>query len=76
VHLAASVITPSDEDSNTFTVNSGMGDMFKLQAADAHTHHKWVSHSCSVAEIHTLGIAQGCIKVGLSIDVRRMCIGT
>ena len=76
MHLAAAVITRSDEDSNTFTVSSVTGTMFKLQAADAHTHHKLVSHIHSVAEMHTMAMAQGCIKVGLSIDVRSMCIGT
>jgi hypothetical protein len=76
VHLSSAVITPNDEDSNTFTVNSALGDMFKLQAADAHAHHKWVSHVRSVAEMYTMAIAQGCIKVGLSIDLRRMYIGT
>jgi hypothetical protein len=63
VHLAAAVISPSDEDSNTFTVNSATGDMFKLRAADARARHEWVSRIRSVAEMHTMAIAQVCIKV-------------
>ncbi|KAJ9586004.1 hypothetical protein L9F63_020342 [Diploptera punctata] len=58
VHLAAAVISPSDEDSNTFTVNSATGDMFKLRAADARARHEWVSRIRSVAEMHTMAIAQ------------------
>ena len=76
MHLAAAVISPSDEDSNTFTVNSATGDMFKLRAADARARHEWVSRIRSVAEMHTMAIAQVRIKVGLSIDVRRMYVGT
>ncbi|XP_021930327.1 oxysterol-binding protein-related protein 11-like isoform X2 [Zootermopsis nevadensis] len=58
VHLAAAVISPSDEDSNTFTVNSATGDMFKLRAADARARHEWISRIRSVAEMHTMAIAQ------------------
>ncbi|XP_069693111.1 oxysterol-binding protein-related protein 11-like isoform X2 [Periplaneta americana] len=58
VHLAAAVISPSDEDSNTFTVNSATGEMFKLRAADARARHEWVSRLRAVAEMHTMAIAQ------------------
>jgi hypothetical protein len=50
--------------------------MFKLRAADARTRHKWVSRIRLAIEMHTMAVAQVRIKVGLSIDVRRMCIGT
>ena len=45
--------------------------MFKLRAADARARHEWVSRIRSVAEMHTMAIAQVRIKVGLSIDVRK-----
>ena len=50
--------------------------MFKLRAADARARHEWVSRIRAVAEMHTMAIAQVRIKVGLSIDVRRMYVGT
>ncbi|XP_049805840.1 oxysterol-binding protein-related protein 11-like isoform X2 [Schistocerca nitens] len=58
VHLAAAVISPSDEDSNTFTVNSASGEMFKLRAADARSRQEWVNRIRAVAEMHTMAIAQ------------------
>ncbi|GLH14142.1 Oxysterol-binding protein [Gryllus bimaculatus] len=58
VHLAAAVISPSDEDSNTFTVNSANGEMFKLRAADARARQEWVNRIRAVAEMHTMAIAQ------------------
>jgi hypothetical protein len=76
VHLAAAVITPSNEDSHTFTVNCATGDMFKLRAADARARHEWVNHIRSVTEMLTMAIAQVHVKVGISIDVRRICLGT
>lgn len=80
VHLAAAVISPSDEDSNTFTVNSATGDMFKLRAADARARHEWVSRIRSVAEMHTMAIAQVGIQVGhcswyeKHVHIYRSCI--
>ncbi|XP_066996822.2 oxysterol-binding protein-related protein 11 isoform X2 [Anabrus simplex] len=58
VHLAGAVISPSDEDSNTFTVNSATGEMFKLRAADARARQEWVNRIRAVAERHTMAIAQ------------------
>nr|CAD7600047.1 unnamed protein product [Timema genevievae] len=57
VHLAAAVISPSDEDSNTFTVNSATGEMFKLRASDARARHEWVSRIRAITEMHTMAIA-------------------
>lgn len=58
VHLAGAVISPSDEDSSTFTVNSASGEVFKLQAADARERQEWVNRLRVVAEMHTMAIAQ------------------
>lgn len=58
VHLAGAVISPSDEDGNTFTVNSASGEMFKLRATDARARQEWVNRLRTVAEMHTLAIAQ------------------
>lgn len=42
VYLAGSITSPSDEDSQTFTVNSASGECFKLRAVDAKERQFWV----------------------------------
>lgn len=58
LHLAGAVISPSDEDSQTFTVNSANGDVYKLRAVDAKERQHWVNGLRSVAQYHTEVIAQ------------------
>ena len=58
IHLAAAVISPSDEDSNTFSVISTNGDMYKLCAVDARSRQEWVNRLRAVSEMHTTAIAQ------------------
>uniref|UniRef100_A0AAQ5YT13 Oxysterol-binding protein n=1 Tax=Amphiprion ocellaris TaxID=80972 RepID=A0AAQ5YT13_AMPOC len=41
--LAGAVISPSDEDSHTFTVNAISGEQYKLRATDAKERQHWVS---------------------------------
>ncbi|XP_046683244.1 oxysterol-binding protein-related protein 11 isoform X2 [Homalodisca vitripennis] len=57
VHLESAVISPSDEDSNTFTVNSSSGEMFKLRAQDARARQEWVNRLRAVAELHAMAVA-------------------
>ncbi|KAK9497155.1 hypothetical protein O3M35_004525 [Rhynocoris fuscipes] len=58
IHLEAAVISPSDEDSNTFTVNSSSGDIFKLRAQDARARQEWVNRLRAVSEMYTSAAAQ------------------
>ncbi|XP_025086490.1 oxysterol-binding protein-related protein 11-like isoform X3 [Pomacea canaliculata] len=58
VHLAAAVVSPSDEDSQTFTVTAANGETFKLRANDAKERQHWVDRLRSTAEYHTANIAQ------------------
>lgn len=58
VHLAGAVISPSDEDSSTFTVNPATGEVYKLRATDARERQEWVNRLRAVAEMHTLAIAR------------------
>ncbi|XP_014675045.1 PREDICTED: oxysterol-binding protein-related protein 11-like [Priapulus caudatus] len=51
------VISPSDEDSHTFTVNTVGGDAFRLRAYDAKERQHWVSRLRAVTEIHTDNLA-------------------
>lgn len=50
IYLENSVISPSDEDSCTFTVNSASGDIFKLRASDAKFRQEWVNRLRAVAQ--------------------------
>ncbi|CAG0897205.1 unnamed protein product [Darwinula stevensoni] len=58
VHLAGAVISPSDEDSQTFTVNAACGEVYKLKALDAKERQHWVMRIRAVCERHTQAIAQ------------------
>jgi len=43
VYLAGCQIIPSEEDSQTFTVNSACGEVYKLKAVDAKSRQIWVN---------------------------------
>ncbi|BES87883.1 Hypothetical protein NTJ_00689 [Nesidiocoris tenuis] len=58
VHLEAAVISPSDEDSNTFSVNSSSGESFKLRAQDARARQEWVNRLRAVSQLHASAAAQ------------------
>jgi len=50
IYLQGAVISPSDEDSNMFTVNSASGEVYKLRASDSKERQLWVNRLRSVAE--------------------------
>ncbi|ODM98093.1 Oxysterol-binding protein-related protein 11 [Orchesella cincta] len=58
LHLAGAVISPSEEDSHTFVVNSASGDVYKLRAADARERQSWITRLRIVAERHSHALAQ------------------
>jgi hypothetical protein len=49
VYLAGSVISPSEEDSQTFVVSAACGEAYKLKAADAKQRQYWVNKLRQVA---------------------------
>uniref|UniRef100_A0A1A8JFC2 Oxysterol-binding protein n=1 Tax=Nothobranchius kuhntae TaxID=321403 RepID=A0A1A8JFC2_NOTKU len=51
--LAGAVISPSDEDSHTFTVNAISGEQYKLRACDAKERQHWVSRLQICTQHHT-----------------------
>uniref|UniRef100_A0A8C9WES2 Oxysterol-binding protein n=1 Tax=Scleropages formosus TaxID=113540 RepID=A0A8C9WES2_SCLFO len=51
--LAGAVISPSDEDSHTFTVNAISGEQYKLRATDAKERQHWVSRLQICTQHHT-----------------------
>ncbi|CAF98210.1 unnamed protein product, partial [Tetraodon nigroviridis] len=51
--LAGAVISPSDEDSHTFTVNAISGEQYKLRASDAKERQHWVSRLQICTQHHT-----------------------
>lgn len=50
--LTNGVVSPSDEDSMSFTVNACNGDIYKLRAADAKERQHWINLMRAVAEFH------------------------
>ncbi|XP_007907304.1 oxysterol-binding protein-related protein 11 isoform X2 [Callorhinchus milii] len=59
LQLAGAVISPSDEDSHTFTVNAASGEQYKLRATDAKERQHWVSRLQICAQHHTEAIGKG-----------------
>lgn len=58
VYLAGCTISPSDEDSQTFTVSAASGDSYKLKATDAKERQYWVNKLRQVALTHETNIAR------------------
>ncbi|PAA72564.1 hypothetical protein BOX15_Mlig011358g2 [Macrostomum lignano] len=48
--LTFAIVTPSEEDSQTFSVNANTGEVFKLRANDAKERQYWVTRIRAVAE--------------------------
>ncbi|CAL4064466.1 unnamed protein product, partial [Meganyctiphanes norvegica] len=57
IQLAGAVISPSDEDSYTFTVSPASGESYKLRATDTRDRQMWINRLRVVAEMHTRAIA-------------------
>ncbi|XP_037777788.1 LOW QUALITY PROTEIN: oxysterol-binding protein-related protein 11-like [Penaeus monodon] len=57
IQLAGAVISPSDEDSYTFTVSPAAGESYKLRATDTKDRQMWLNRLRVVAEMHTRAIA-------------------
>ena len=51
IYLSGSQIIPSEEDSQTFSVNSACGEVYKLKASDAKNRQIWVNKLRVVAQI-------------------------
>ncbi|XP_053385118.1 oxysterol-binding protein-related protein 11-like isoform X3 [Mercenaria mercenaria] len=58
IHLAAAVISPSEEDSQTFVVSAANGEVYKLRASDAKERQQWVDRLRATSEHHTSYMAQ------------------
>ncbi|XP_077866414.1 oxysterol-binding protein-related protein 11-like [Saccoglossus kowalevskii] len=58
VHLGGAVISPSDEDSQTFSVNAANGEIYRLRASDAKERQHWVNKLRAVTQYHTERMAQ------------------
>ncbi|GCC25193.1 hypothetical protein chiPu_0003600 [Chiloscyllium punctatum] len=58
LQLAGAVISPSDEDSHTFTVNPAIGEQYKLRATDAKERQHWVSRLQICTQHHTEAIGK------------------
>lgn len=56
-HLAGAVVLPSEEDSQTFTVNFASGEIFKLRASHARERQIWVDRLRACAHMHNEALA-------------------
>lgn len=52
--LSGSIITPSEEDGQTFSVCSSSGEIYKLRAADSRERQFWVDQLRQVSQCHEL----------------------
>nr|XP_054757602.1 oxysterol-binding protein-related protein 11-like isoform X1 [Lytechinus pictus] len=50
IHLSGAVVSPSDEDSQTFMVNAANGEVYRLRAQDAKERQLWVSRLRSIVQ--------------------------
>ena len=51
-HLAGGVVLPSEEDSQTFTINFASGEMWKVRASHAKERQMWVDRLRACAYLH------------------------
>ncbi|XP_054706899.1 oxysterol-binding protein-related protein 11-like [Uloborus diversus] len=58
IFLAGAVISPSDEDGQSFAISAACGELYKLKANDAKERQFWVNRIRAVAEHHTKNIAE------------------
>jgi len=56
-HLAGSVVLPSEEDGQTFTVNFASGEVFKVRASHAKERQMWVDRLRACAYMHNEALA-------------------
>lgn len=59
VHLAGAVISPSDEDSQTFSVSAANGEIYRLKASSTKERQLWIDKLRTTAEFHTNHMTSG-----------------
>lgn len=57
-HVAGTIVVPSEEDSQTFHVNFGSGESYKLRAANVRDRQVWVDRIRQVAHRHESAMAR------------------
>jgi hypothetical protein len=56
-HLAGAVVIPSEEDSQTFTINFASGEIYKVRASHAKERQVWVDRIRACALMHNEALA-------------------
>jgi len=56
-HVAGAVVIPSEEDSQTFTINFASGEIFKVRASHAKERQVWVDRIRACALMHNEALA-------------------
>ena len=55
-HLAGAVVVPSEEDGNTFSINFGSGEVYKVRASQTRERQVWVDRLRACSHRHGLAI--------------------
>ncbi|XP_051564843.1 oxysterol-binding protein-related protein 11-like isoform X2 [Myxocyprinus asiaticus] len=74
--LAGAVISPSDEDSHTFSVNAISGEQYKLRATDAKERQHWVSRLQICAQHHTEAMGKVRITTNPPLQTRSLSMAS
>ncbi|XP_055996050.1 oxysterol-binding protein-related protein 11-like isoform X2 [Ostrea edulis] len=59
VHLSGAVISPSDEDSQTFSVSAANGEIYRLKGINTKERQLWIDRLRTAAEFHTNHMTSG-----------------
>ena len=56
-HLAGAVVVPSEEDGNTFSINFGSGEVYKVRASQTRERQVWVDRLRACSHRHGLALS-------------------
>ena len=71
-YLSGAMVNPSEEDSNTFTINFASGDIYKLRSANAKERQVWVDRVRGVVQMHEKAIAASNPPLTMSTSVKHL----
>ncbi|WAR03629.1 OSB11-like protein [Mya arenaria] len=77
IHLASAVISPSEEDSQTFSVSAANAEVYKLRATSTRERQQWVDRLRQTAEHHSnLANQQQSLPAELQRGVRSQSVSS
>ncbi|XP_052800561.1 oxysterol-binding protein-related protein 11-like isoform X2 [Mya arenaria] len=76
IHLASAVISPSEEDSQTFSVSAANAEVYKLRATSTRERQQWVDRLRQTAEHHSNLANQQSLPAELQRGVRSQSVSS